>query len=202
MFAGVLDAGVPSILGRRMQLGLVVKDLDEAMAVWSKNLGVGPWIVIEGAGEGRRFVHRGEDVELDMSLAFSYAGETQLELIEQRGTTPSLYTTFLDSGREGLHHLGFWPDDFEGSCATLESAGFTEHAAVLMADGTKNVSFYESPASMGVLFEVAPMTDFRRQYMSAIEQLASTWDGTRPVRRFASRDAFIASEDYQNASKA
>ena len=45
--------------GRRMQIGMVVNNLEEAAQFWSEKLGVGPWIMIENALEDRRHVHRG-----------------------------------------------------------------------------------------------------------------------------------------------
>jgi catechol 2,3-dioxygenase-like lactoylglutathione lyase family enzyme len=192
---------LPDIVGQRTQVGMVVKDIEAATAFWAQEMGIGPWILIEGSGAGRRFVYRGQVTNVEMSIAFSYAGETQLELIAQTNSAPSLYLEFLNAGREGLHHLGFWPDDFEGSCKALEQAGFEELCSVYLHDGTKNVSYYTSPPFVGTLVELAPMTPFRRAYMTAIEKLAHSWDGTRPLRRFASRDEFIASDDFTSAGE-
>lgn len=190
-------ASLPRILGPRMQIGLVVRDIDEATSFWGEQMGVGPWIVIDSPGGSRRIVHRGEEIDVDMVIAFSYTGETQLEIICQINETPSLYTEFLDSGRQGMHHLGFWPEDFDGARAALESCGFSEITAFYLADGTRNVSYYESPVFVGAYLEVAPMTPFRKSYMGAIERLSLAWDGSRPIRRFGSREEFVASDDYQ-----
>ena len=51
----------------------------------------------------------------------------------------------LDEGREGLHNLGFWPDDMERSCAAPQATGFEEAYAVFMPDASKNVSYFSSP---------------------------------------------------------
>lgn len=183
-----------------MQLGMVVRDIDAATRFWSEHVGVGPWILIEDAIEGRRFVHRGRDTNVETSLAFSYAGETQLELIAQANDAPSPYAEFLERGQEGVHHLGFWPDDCPGACKALERAGFEELCAVYGHDGTKGARYYLSPAAVGIMFEVAPMTPPRRAYMSAVERLVSSWDGSRPVRRFENRASFLASDDFAAAS--
>ena len=190
---------LPSILGARTQVGMVVRNIEKATTFWSQELGVGPWIIIESSGADRRFVHRGRETPVEMVIAFSYTGETQLEIIAQTNSAPSLYTEFLEEGREGMHHLGFWPENFEGSCQALEDVGFEELTSLYLPDGTKNVSYYTSPSFIGVLVEIAPMTPFRQTYMSAIERLAGSWDGHRPLRRFGSRDAFIASDDFKKA---
>lgn len=198
MFDEVIPPQLRRVLGPRMQVGLVVHDLEVATAFWSQHLGVGPWIAVTSSRADRRFVHRGEETSVEMELAFTYAGETQLEIIAQTNAAPSPYKEFLDQGREGVHHLGFWPEDLEGSCRALQAAGFEELFAAYLPDGTRNVTYYSSPAFIGVVIELAPMTPFRQQYMTAIEKLARTWDGSRPLRRFSSREQFIASADFRS----
>ena len=198
----MLDQMIPpdlrSVLGARMQVGMVVHDLEAATAFWSQHLGVGPWIVVQSSGADRRFVHRGLESSVEMELAFSYAGDTQLEIIAQTNAAPSPYREFLQEGREGVHHLGFWPEDFEASCTKLNTAGFEELFAAYLPDGSRSVTYYSSPAFIGLVVELAPMTPFRQKYMNAIEKLARTWDGSRPLRRFSSREKFIASADFQS----
>ena len=195
--ASLADAdGTRNVLGRRIQVSMVVHDLEAAARTWSEHLGVGPWILIEDALEGRTFMHRGHRSDVRMSLALTYSGETQLELITQANDAPSPYREFLDRGHEGVQHLEFWPDDYVASCAALEGAGFTELSTINLPDGTKNASYYESPASVGVVVALVPMTPHRHSYMSAIERLAATWDGTRHLRRFATRADFLASDDF------
>jgi catechol 2,3-dioxygenase-like lactoylglutathione lyase family enzyme len=177
---------------------MVVRDMEAATTFWAETMGVGPWILIENSGSDRRFVYRGQETDVEMSIAFSYTGETQIELICQHNSAPSVYTELLDQGREGMHHLGFWPEDFEGSSRALEEAGFEETFAVYMTSGVKNVSYYTGPPVLGAFVELAPMTPFRKAYMSAIEKLATDWDGTRPLRRFASRDEFVESDDFKS----
>lgn len=194
--------GVPDVLGRRIQVSMVVHDLEAAARLWSDHLGVGPWVMIEDALEDRVFMHRGQRSDVRMSLALTYSGETQFELISQSNDAPSPYREFLDRGREGVQHLEFWPEDYLASCEALESAGFTELSTINLADGTKNASYYESPASVGVVIAVVPMTPYRHSYMSVIETMAANWDGSRHLRKFHTRADFLASEDFARAQSA
>jgi catechol 2,3-dioxygenase-like lactoylglutathione lyase family enzyme len=198
VFALPDGTALPDILGRRMQIGMVVDDIEQAAHFWSDTMGVGPWIMFEES-EPRKFVHRGQETEVSNSLALCYAGETQVELITQTNDAPSPYREFLQDGQQGVHHLEFWPDDYAGSCAALERAGFSELSAIYTLDGTKNASYYLSPPVVGVIVAVVPMTPFRSTYMTAIEHLATTWDGSRPLRRFRTRGEFIASDDFSRA---
>jgi catechol 2,3-dioxygenase-like lactoylglutathione lyase family enzyme len=185
----------PAFLGERMQVGMVVNDLDAALRYWTEVLEVGPWVVIEESLGDRQLFHRGEQSPVQMSLALSYVGETQVELITQTNDAPSPYREFLDEGREGVHHIAFWPQDYETAVKELERRGFEEIMTVRTADGEKNVSYFRSPPVLGVMVEVVPLTQARRAYYSAIEALARTWDGDRPIRRYRTRPDFLASQD-------
>jgi len=194
MPSAVKPPKMPGFLGKRAQLGFVVADLDAALDYWTGTLGVGPFVVIESSKGDRRIVHRGRETDMDMTLCFAYMGDIQIEIIRQTNDAPSAYKEFTDRGQSGLHHIAFWPEDFDAACAHLEASGFTEVTSFYMPDGTRNVAYYETPRAVGSLVEIVPMTPARTAYFSRIQRLSETWDGsTRPVRRFADRAAFLAS---------
>lgn len=198
MFGSVGFSGIQSFLGKRMQLGYVVKDLDSALRHWTEVLGVGPFVVIEEALGDRRFVHRGRASDVRMSVAFSYVDDVQIEFITQSNDAPSPYTEFFESGREGLHHLAFWPQDYPEACRRLEESGYAEVCSVQMQDGTKNVSYFSGPAHFGAMLEVVPLTPHRARYFGGVKALVERWDGSRPIRRFRTREDFVASSDYRS----
>lgn len=183
-----------AFLGQRAQLAFVVRDLDAALRYWTDVMKVGPFCVIESSRGDRRIVHRGVETEMDMSLAFAYMGDIQIEIVHQTNDAPSPYKEFLDAGGEGMHHIAFWPEDFHSACAHLEAAGFRTVTEFLMADGERNVAYYETPGAVGTMIELVPMTPARTAYFSRMQRLCQNWDGvTRPIRRFADRTAFLAS---------
>lgn len=184
---------LPAMLGSRVQLSFVVADLDAALRHWTEIMRIGPFVVIEQSADDRRIVHRGRETPLEFSLAFSYLGDVQIELVHQTNDAPSPFKEFLDSGRSGLQHIAFWPEDFDGACQHLEHSGFTAICAMYLPDGTRNVVYYEAPGAMGTVVELVPMTPARTEYFARIRTLARQWDGARPVRRFANRAAFLAS---------
>lgn len=185
----------PSFLGKRMQLGFVVSDLDVAMKYWTETLKVGPFVVFEKAAGDRRITYRGKITRMDMSIAFAYVGDVLIELVMQINDEPSPYKDFLESGREGLQHIAFWPPDFAAACADLEKSGFSEICSFYFADGTRNVAYYEPPAFIGTMVEIVPWTDARASYFGRMKSLADGWDGSRPIRRFGTREEFIASTE-------
>ena len=183
----------PPMLGKKIQLAFVVSDLDAAMEYWTQTLKVGPFVVIEHSVGGRKVLHRGQRTDMDMSLAFSYMGDIQIELVKQTNDSPSPYKDFLDSGRQGLHHIAFWPEDFQAACTEVERSGFTEVCAMYLEDGTRNVCYYDTPTHLGIMIEVVPMTPARTSYFGRMKKLTENWDGTRPVRRYSTRADFLES---------
>lgn len=183
------------ILGTRMQLGIVVRDLDAAMKYWTETLGVGPFVVFESSVGNRKVTYRGEVTPLETSLAFSYLGDIQIELVRQLNDAPSPYKDFLDGGREGLQHIAFWPENYDQACSDLEAQGFREVFAMYLEDGSRNVAYYETPPAIGVMVELVPWTPARAAYFGRIKSIVDRWDGTRPVRRFASRAEFLESKE-------
>lgn len=181
-------------LGERIQVAYVVRDLDAAMRYWTDVMRVGPFVVIEDSRGGRKVLHRGRETGVEFTLAFAYLGDVQIELIGQSNNEPSAYKEFLDSNREGLHHLAYWPEDMSGACAFLEANGFTELSTVLANDGTPAVVYFQAPAHIGCVVELLPMSADRTEYYGRIQRLSKSWDGvTRPIRRFADRVEFLAS---------
>jgi catechol 2,3-dioxygenase-like lactoylglutathione lyase family enzyme len=195
-----LRALYPTFLGDRVQLAFVTPDLETALRFWTETMKVGPFVVIEEAMSDRRFIHRGRHSPVEMALAFSYLGDIQIEVISQRNSAPSPYKEFLDSGREGMHHVAFWPDDFEGSCRELGRSGFDEVCSVEAAAGGSKVTYYSGPPHLGVMLEIAPMTPERARYFGGVKALADHWDGSQPVRSFRTRADYLASDDCKPGS--
>ena len=189
------------LLGPQIQLGFVVRDMNAALGFWTREMGIGPFIVFEHSLGTRRFVHRGQVSDVHMSVALAYRGDTQIELISQSNSAPSMYSEFFAGGGEGLQHIAFAADDYPLACRTLEAKGFVEISSIQMTDGTKNVSYFASPRHFGAVVEVVPMTPARRAYYGRIKELAATWDGhTRPIRRFRDNTEFLASPDFRNTT--
>ncbi|ANI80177.1 Ribulose-bisphosphate carboxylase (plasmid) [Sphingobium sp. EP60837] len=180
-------------LGKRIQMAYVVRDMDAALEHWLDVMKVGPFVVFDRSRDGRTILYRGTQTYADISLAFAYIGDVQIEIIQPLDDEPSPFREFLDSGREGLHHIGFWPDDFELARGHFEEQGFKEIYAVL-TDGRRSGAYYESPCVMGGIVELVPLTEQRAAYFGRMEKIARSWDGkTRPVRRFSGRAEFLAS---------
>jgi glyoxalase/bleomycin resistance protein/dioxygenase superfamily protein len=68
---------------------------------------------------GRRY----DDAHISIALANS--GDVQLELIQQRCETPSMYRDFLAAGHEGMQHWSSWPENYDEIYQRALATGYT-----------------------------------------------------------------------------
>ncbi|MCW3992672.1 MAG: VOC family protein, partial [Candidatus Bathyarchaeota archaeon] len=74
------------------QVGVVVRNVDEAVEYYSSNFGVGPFRIV--IRERKSVIVHGEPADYKVKLAFADLGQIQLELIEVlEGET--IHTEFL-----------------------------------------------------------------------------------------------------------
>ena len=103
------------------QIGVVVKDLDRAVAFFESTLGLGPFRVVEM--EAPNVWDRGDEKRIKVRLGFAALGQVELELIHiVEGD--SVHLEFLREHGEGLHHLGFRVKDFEAKLEQAKAMGF------------------------------------------------------------------------------
>ena len=91
------------------QLGYVVADIEKACRYYESIFGTGPFSeVIDVNMDGALL--RGKPVETTIKVAFVQSGDVQIELIEPV-VGKNLYTEFLETRGEGIHHLGYQVED-------------------------------------------------------------------------------------------
>ena len=100
------------LFGPMRQVGIVVRDIEKAMRHWVEVCGVGPWFYAEQLPV-TQFRYKGRVYDIKMSVALANSGDVQLELIQQRCDSPSLYRDFLAAGHEGMQHWSSWPEDYQ-----------------------------------------------------------------------------------------
>jgi len=99
---------VTSVLGLA-HVGIAVRSLDKAIAVWTKALGL-------------TLVDTIEFEPMKVRIAFLRGGSTELELLEPT-SADSPVGRFLEKRGEGMHHLSFLVSDLEAALREAEAAG-------------------------------------------------------------------------------
>lgn len=172
-------------LGDVFQLGFVCEDLDEALAFWTGTLGAGPFFHIPRVHEllARR-EYFGEPTDIRFSATVGYIGDRQIELIQPLNDAPSIYGDWLRSGRSGLHHASIEVPDLEQARATAQATGALVAQEFRAADGS-GVIYMDmgetAPIRYVELYQFGPGEG---QLFARMRMLATTWDGTDPLRPF------------------
>lgn len=107
-------------LSRLFQIGVVVRDIDEAVDYYSSTFGLGPFrtMVVERHGA----IVRGKPADYKVKLAFAQMGDIEFELVQiLEGET--IQSEFLRKKGEGLHHIAFIVDDLEAEIAKWGKKG-------------------------------------------------------------------------------
>ena len=169
------------LFGELRQVGIVVRDIEAAMKHWVEVCGVGPWFytdklaVTEFSYRGRRY----DDIHLSIALANS--GDVQVELIQQRCATPSMYRDFLAAGHEGMQHWSSWPVDYHAIRERALKSGWE----IGQEGDTPRGPFiyFLNEGHPGTVVEMAEATPTRMRIFDQVREAALGWDGRDPIRR-------------------
>jgi hypothetical protein len=103
-----------------VQIAWVTTDLTATEEALTTLLGATKWIRVPDVHFGPdSCTYRGQPADFVASISFSYAGDTQLELISPV-SGESVYTEFLDRAGPGLHHICVEVDDVDAAVGTAE----------------------------------------------------------------------------------
>ena len=103
-----------------VQIAWVTTDLDATESALTTLLGAKKWIRVPDVHFGPdSCTYRGRRADFTAHISFSYAGDTQLELIAPV-TGESVYTEFLDRAGPGLHHICIEVDDVDAAIGAAE----------------------------------------------------------------------------------
>ena len=122
-------------------IGIAVKNLKNANAIYTKLLGISPY--------------KSEEVATEMVVtSFFKTGDSKIELLEAK-SAESAISKFIEKKGEGLHHIAFEVDDIVAEMENLKSLGFT-----LLSDKPKRgadnklICFVHPKCAHGVLIEL------------------------------------------------
>lgn len=163
------------------QVGYVTPDLHKSLAFLVQKTGIGPWFVAESVPV-ETCTYRGQPLTLQMSIALANSGGTQIELIQQTSSAPSIYTEWLARYPDGEvpHHYSSWSERYDEVFATATAQGFepVQHGR----SGFGPFVYFQHPDNPAFTFEVTEFTAPRRRMFEQIAAAAVGWDGTDPIR--------------------
>ena len=148
-------AEVPIIDGRLYHLGVVVRDVDAAMATYSTLLGVPAFHRVDTNYPAR---HRDWEGTIANRNAFGRWGNLIVEVVEP-GLGDGPAAEFLDVRGEGVFHVGYATDD-----PTQRPGGLGpcfEVRNTIRADGTYGIVYLDTLETLGFFVELVhtPIAD-------------------------------------------
>ena len=169
------------LFGEMRQVGIVVRDVEKAMHHWVEVCGVGPWFYADRLPlTGYRYKGRSYDIP-HLSIALANSGDVQLELIQQRCQTPSLYWDFLNAGQEGMQHWSSWPENYHELLDRAVANGWTIGQRGESPRGP--FVYFLNEGHPGTVIEMSELTPTRHRIFDAVREAAVGWDGSDPIRR-------------------
>lgn len=103
-----------------VQIAWVTNDLGATESALTTLLGARTWIRVPDVHFGpETCTYRGAPADFTAHISFSYAGDTQLELIEP-GRGDSVYREFIERAGPGLHHVCREVDDVDTAIGAAE----------------------------------------------------------------------------------
>jgi hypothetical protein len=143
---------VPKVkIGEICQIGIVVRNLQNAVDNYGSKIGIGPWTTVRIEPPLLRdMTLRGKPVDTSILAAIAQSGSIQLELIEPL-EGPSIWKEFLEDRGEGLHHVQSLVKDPDAVMAAFREIGVN----VLMSGRIGDSVFYymDTEPFLGVIYE-------------------------------------------------
>jgi methylmalonyl-CoA/ethylmalonyl-CoA epimerase len=141
----------PTLAGNIFQIGYVVPDIHASVRFFKGKLGVPNFLVKEDI-QGQEQTYRGKPGDFRHSIAFGYAGDVQIELIQSLSGA-STYAEFLEHNpKGGVHHLGILSDDYNAGVASMTARGF--RMVQSGRNGETRFAYFDVEHPIGTLMEI------------------------------------------------
>lgn len=140
------------------QIGIVVRDVDQAVEYFASAFGWGPFKIRESEMKG--FTYDGRTGDCQLKMAFARSGNVEIELIEVLGgETP--HSDFLRRHGEGMQHLRFRVDDCDGMMAALAQEG-VDSLWSQRFPGSAAFAYMKTDKTSGLMVELFEMKETRK----------------------------------------
>jgi hypothetical protein len=150
-----------------VQIAWVTKDLDATESALTTLLGAKKWIRVPDVHFGPdTCTYRGRPADFVAHISFSYAGDTQLELIAPV-SGDSIYTEFLDRAGPGLHHICIEVDDVQNAVAADGSAEVVQRGVM---PGGMEFAYVSAEAAGVPYIEIAHISPEIQAFFDYVKQ--------------------------------
>jgi methylmalonyl-CoA/ethylmalonyl-CoA epimerase len=160
---------------------------DAAIHYWLDVMHAGPFYVGEFRLGNQTF--RGEPTDGTMTVALTFHGDVQIELIRPTNDAPSPYTEWLDRADSiplaGLyHHFLVDTPTFDETCQRFLDGGAVEGMRATLGDG-RRMTYLDATETMACYIEVIEAGESSVRLSRLMRDECARWDGTQPLRSYS-----------------
>jgi hypothetical protein len=158
-----------------MQVCYIVPDLRKAMQEYADFMGIGPWSVTEHF-KPNDMRYRGQPTAPDVTIGMSYSGQLNVELIQQRDDTPSVYRETQLKRGYGFHHWGVATANFDRDLARYRERGIEVAFSMTLSSGIR-LAYLDTTEHLAGMIELIEINDGVRSSFTRMFRAAREWDG-------------------------
>lgn len=158
-----------------IQNAYVVNDVDQGVRRFNKLWNIGPFMV------RRNFVlegvtYRGSPSELEISVAYGFAGDLMIELVSQINDASSAFRDAFPKGNEGFHHVAVDMFDHDVQVAEYVAQGFEVATELNTAEG-RGASYVDTRPLLGHMIEIYKVNDSLKELYADVKSACDHWNG-------------------------
>lgn len=103
------------------QIGIIVQNIPEAVAYYTKLLNIGPWY--RSNTVKNEAIYRGKPINIEVDIVLAFQGSTEIELIQVKSKEENVYSEMLGKCGGGIHHLGFTVSGYDKKLEAIKANG-------------------------------------------------------------------------------
>jgi mannose-6-phosphate isomerase len=151
------DFDTKRVFDAPIQIGILVNDLEGTLSRLEKDLGIGPWRIVEypPKGEAPAMEYHGQPGNFSAKFCFFNFKNIELEVIQPL-SGQNIWQDWIDKHGPGIHHIKFLVDDHKSAEGYLNSKGYKiyqQGASVGINEG-KVWAFYDTYDKLGFDLEL------------------------------------------------
>lgn len=141
-------------------IGIVTRDVERCAKKYEALFGFGPFNVM--LRDLQKIELHGQPAEVRHKTAVGFGAGIQFH-ISQVVEGRSAHSEFLAAGKEGLHHLGIFVDDFDGELANYTSKGYAVLSRGFETSLRVRWAYIDTAADLGFYMEIIEKPPLRRK---------------------------------------
>jgi methylmalonyl-CoA/ethylmalonyl-CoA epimerase len=141
------------------QIGILVKDIPEAVAYYTKLLNIGKWY--RSNTVKHETIYRGKSINVEADIVLAFQGGVEIELIQVKSKEENVYSDMLEKCGDGIHHLGFTVSGYDDKLEKMKANGVEElQSGVITTKGSAitRYAYLDTIKQCGIISEFIATT--------------------------------------------